>query len=65
MNTIDIVIKHFGWQGGTIHQAKDEFKQSPMSLKDKICSDLMEHMSDIEDIHHMKEFFTLRTINLS
>ena len=60
MNTIDIVIKHFGWQGGTIHQTKEEFKQSPMPIKDKICSDLMEHMSEIEDIHTMKDFFSLR-----
>ena len=64
MNTIDIVIKHFGWQGGTIHQAKYEFSKAPMPLKDKICNDLMEHMSDIEDIHNMKDFFNLRMSNL-
>ena len=64
MNTIDIVIKHFNWQGGTIHQASDEFINSPMSLKDKICNDLMRHMSDIDDIHNMKDFFNLRMSNL-
>ena len=64
MNTIDIVIKHFGWQGGTIHQAKDEFKKSPMSIKDKICGELVDRMSDIEDIQHVKDFLALRTSNL-
>ena len=60
MNTIDIVIKHFGWQGGTIHQAKAMFASSDMPLKDKICNDLMRHIADIEDIHNMKDFFNMR-----
>ena len=46
MNTLEIVCNTLGWHGGTIHQCQNEFFKLPMSRKDKICNDLMPHISD-------------------
>lgn len=60
MNTLDICIKHFGWQGGTIHQAKKQFTGSDMSVKDKICGEITGHISEIKDMDNARWFLNSR-----
>ena len=65
MNTLEICIKHFNWQGGTIHQAKNHFSKSDMPTKDKICGEIVSHISDIDDLHNAQWFMNNRIGHLS
>jgi hypothetical protein len=60
--TLEFVINCYGWKGGTIHQARQEFINSPMSRKDEICNSLMRHIDDksIMDIENAAWFFRAR-----
>lgn len=47
--TLEIVCGAFGWQGGTIHDAKKRFAVATSEEMDRICGLLSEQISDISD----------------
>lgn len=61
MYTLDILLKHYGWQGGTIHEAKDHFKTLTLDEMDKIFNDLMANMLNLKDLYNMLELSKIRT----
>jgi hypothetical protein len=61
--TLEVFCKSVGWQGGTIHQAREHFNSSPMSEQDKICSAISREFSEIEDYLTAKWFMNQRVKN--
>lgn len=45
-NTIDILLEHFGWQGGTIHQCQEAFDKAHQTEKDLICGKLADERTN-------------------
>ena len=64
MYTLNVVLESLGYQGGTIHQAKHEFSNSPMKVKDEICGNIMRNLNDIEDLHTAQWFLNNRLSHL-
>lgn len=66
---LQIYCQFAGWQGGTIHQAYDDFKSRDKKSQDKLCNMLMKAIDNNElDLDGMKlatEFFKLRTSHLA
>jgi hypothetical protein len=50
MNTLDILLKHFNWQGGTIHDALKHFQTIDKTMQDNICNELTNNLSKITDL---------------
>lgn len=49
MTTLELFCKAFGWQGGTIHQAKQRFAIASEAEMNHFCSLLMKELSNISD----------------
>lgn len=47
--TLEIVCACFGWQGGTIHQAREEFVRADLPTKNRVCSKLSGEIRNISD----------------
>lgn len=56
--------KAVGWQGGTIHQAKEYFNKTPLHEQNKICSMLVGNLNDISDVENVR-YFTDRRLQVS
>ena len=50
-----------GWQGGTIHQAKERFAVASISEMDRVCNVLVSNMSDISDLE-TAQYFTQKRL---
>lgn len=57
MTTLEAFHKCLGWQGGTIHQAKQRFAIASLREMDNICGYLLKHVSEISDLE-MVQYFT-------
>lgn len=53
-----------GWQGGTIHQCKDDFDKASPEERDRICSYLVDNRADIDDLKTVS-YFTSRRMELN
>lgn len=49
LSTLELVCKGFGWQGGTIHQAKADFLKANQKMQDHICGLLVDNIHNITD----------------
>ena len=49
-----------GWQGGTIHQMHEDFKQMSMREKDTLCGKMMDRKNDIFDYENISWFMKER-----
>jgi hypothetical protein len=47
--TLELFCYAMGWQGGTIHQAKDRFAVSDLKTMDRVCGFLADNSSKISD----------------
>ena len=47
--TLECFCDAVGWQGGTIHQARERFAVASQKEMDKICGYLSANISDISD----------------
>ena len=63
MNTLDILLKHFNWQGGTFYQALDQFKKSPIELQGKICDDLIDNLTNIKDLGNLQSILKIQLLS--
>jgi hypothetical protein len=59
-NTLGLYCKFRGWQGGTIHQAMEDFNRLPLKEKDKFCGILVDTMPDNTDLQGLKWFMENR-----
>ena len=59
-NTLQLYCNFKGWQGGTIHQAMEDFKNLPMAEKDKFCGILVDTMLDNTDLQGLDWFMETR-----
>ncbi len=64
MTCLEIFCRFKGYQGRTLTQAIQEFKQLDMSSKDKFCGLLIDNMMNIADLATMKMFVNLRVNHL-
>ena len=48
--TLEIFCKRFGWNGGTIHQAKQRFAIASIKEMDNFCGYITDNLSNISDI---------------
>ena len=53
---LEIFCKCLGWQGATIHQAKQRFAVASQKEIDKICGYLVDNMSIISDLETLQYF---------
>jgi len=49
MTTLDLYCAFKGWQGGTIHQALEDFRSLPLARKDDFCNTLMANLGALTD----------------
>lgn len=54
-----------GTQGGTIHQAINEFKDLPIEEQDKFCGILVDNMFNITHLEDVQTFMEIRNRHLS
>jgi hypothetical protein len=64
MNTLEILLKHFNWQGGTIHDALKHFETLETDIQDKICGELYENLTKISDTNNVLICMKIRNNNL-
>jgi hypothetical protein len=57
MTTLDLYCKYKGWQGGTIHQAKQDFSSLPSREKFDFVSILKENKQDCSDYYDQFPWF--------
>ena len=57
---LEIYCQIRGWQGGTIHQCHDDFISCDDSTRDKICSELINSMSNISNYKDIQWFTQTR-----
>lgn len=60
MTTLELFCKCFGWQGGTIHDAKKRFAIASMPEMDRFCSAIADQTNDITDIDQALWFMSHR-----
>lgn len=65
MNTLSILCKSYGWQGGTIHEALEHFKTLSMIEKDTICGKLVDNMHLISDLDNVTYLMKARNSHLT
>ena len=58
--TLEVFCEVFGWQGGTIHQAKERFAIASAEEMDRMCSALNRQLPDISDADTALWFMTHR-----
>lgn len=63
-NTLSLYCQFIGWDGGTIHQVKDDFLTLPQASKDTFCNRLMDNMTEISDIENLQWFMSARISHL-
>lgn len=49
MTTLELFCQAMGWQGGTIHQAKERFAVASMQEMDKVCGLLADRIGEVSD----------------
>ncbi len=49
MTTLDAFCKALGWQGGTIHQARERFAVASMAEMNAVCSVLLKYAGTVTD----------------
>lgn len=59
-NTLHYFCKALGWQGGTIHQARERFAVASIQEMDKICGVLVDNSRDISDLREVQYFLAKR-----
>lgn len=61
---LGIYLRFARWQGGTMHQAIENFKPRPMTEKDAFCSRVLHALDskNLEDIENAAPFFNARTL---
>ena len=64
MTTLEAYCKTVGWQGGTMHQARQHFAMITLQQQDSICNYLMSKMSEISDIREVSYFTKKRLENI-
>ena len=47
--TLDYFCEAMGWQGGTIHQARERFAIEDMPTMDRVCGVLVDNIRNISD----------------
>lgn len=60
MNTLDILLKSYNWQGGTIHQAIEHFSTLDKNQQDSVCNVLMDNLNKITDIENVQKLLKIR-----
>lgn len=61
MTVMDLWCRFRGIQGGTIHQAKHEFRYGLTDQeRDRFAGILVDNIKDIQDLHHVQDFMKLR-----
>jgi len=62
MNTscLELFCQYKGYQGGTIHQAIDEFAAMQSGEQDRFCNLLMDKLDNIADLHNVQVFMQKR-----
>lgn len=55
---LDIYCDFKGWQGGTIHQAQEDFAQLSFEERNEVCDRLMSsyHSGDLSDLNQLLWF---------
>lgn len=64
MNVLDIYCKFKGWQGGTIHQAMEDFQTLDIKEKDKLCGMLVDNLMSLTDPINARWFMSQRLRSL-
>lgn len=64
MNTLDILLDAYNWQGGTLTDAIEHFKIQPKKYQDHICNTIMDNLGKINDIQTCTVILSLRNENL-
>lgn len=49
ITTLSLCCRSFGWNGGTIHQAKERFAIASLNEMDKLCSLLSANIANVSD----------------
>ena len=60
MTTLELFCKTFGWQGGTIHQAKQRFAIASKDEMNRFCSQVTSHLRELTDPETALWFVTHR-----
>lgn len=47
--TLDWCCEVFGWQGGTIHQAREHFAAASTDVQDRLCTSLSMNIRQVSD----------------
>lgn len=58
--TLQLFCEALGWQGGTIHQAKDRFAIASLKEMDAICNHLMKNIQNCSDLETLQYFTNKR-----
>lgn len=65
MNILDILCKAYNWQGGTIHNAIAHFATLEKLEQDHIFNTIMDNLSKITDLDHVKTLSKIRISHLT
>lgn len=60
MTTLDVFCGAMGWQGGTIHQAKERFAIASESEMNRVCSRISANIREISDLDNAQWFMAHR-----
>ena len=64
INTLELYCKFKGWNGGTIHQAMEDFSSLTKAEQDKFCGILVDTMLENTDINGVSWFMENRISHL-
>ncbi len=53
---LDLYCKFAHWQGGTIHEAVEDFMRRPRNEQDAFCSEVFNHGTDKLSLYDLQQF---------